>query len=282
MPRRAAVPRPTPRRIPRSAVKVVLTLVLAITAAACAPTGTTEISSAPDGYPDQAPDGYPSQYPDGYPSPQVMAEVTLPDGSVATVPQPSVPPQLDTSDAVPAPEPAAASAPAPAPRAPERPTDDRAVQQLTDAAAIAASSRSLALLRTDWRAALPGWQIRFLPGRKGLRGATYPDRRVIEIYVRSGDRPDELAHVVAHELGHAVDVARLDDADRAAWRAARGVPANVRWFPEGSAVADYATPAGDWAESFAHWQVGSGWFSRVGPPPDAAQQVLIARLAGLG
>ncbi|HNE37423.1 MAG TPA: hypothetical protein PKZ82_13005, partial [Microthrixaceae bacterium] len=97
---------------------LLVALVLAVTVAACAPTGTTEISSAPDGYPDQAPDGYPSQYPDGYPSPQVMAEVTLPDGSVATVPQPSVPPQLDTSDAVPAPEPAAAAPkPAPAPKA---------------------------------------------------------------------------------------------------------------------------------------------------------------------
>lgn len=266
---------PEPRRrrgVRRTAAVVLGALLLTAAPVACAPTTTDEVGTP-------AADGYPTQEPDGYPAPQVMAEVTLPDGSVDSLPQPSVP--AVAVPAVPA-EPSPGAGPAAPTTVVVRPTDDRAVQQLSSAAAIAASSRALGLLRFDWRAILPGWQIRFLPGRSGLRGATYPDTKVIEIYVRSSDGPDELAHVVAHELGHAVDVSRLDDADRAVWKAARGIGAGVAWFPNGSAVPDYSTPAGDWAESFAHWHVGSGWFSKLGPPPDAGQIALMAGLAGLG
>jgi len=144
---------------------------------------------------------------------------------------------------------------------------------------VAASA--LARIPLDWRAVLPGWQLRFLPGRVGVRGATYPDRKVIEIYVRSGDSPAEVAHVLAHELGHAVDVSRLDPTRRAAWSVSRGIDPAASWYPAGSASVDFATPAGDWAESFARWQTGVGWFSRLGPPPDVAQTALIAQLAGL-
>jgi hypothetical protein len=252
----------------RAATRALLAVVIsAAVAVGVACSSTTELGT---------PNGYPVQQPDGYPSPQVMAEVTLPDGSVASVPQPVVP-------EITAPPPGAAVVEAPSgPTTSIATADDRAVQQLSSALAVQTSSRALGLLRFDWRAILPGWQIRFLPGRSGIRGATFPDRKVIEIYVRSSDSPDELAHVVAHELGHAVDVSRLTDADRQVWRATRGVGAGVPWFPSGSGVADYSTLAGDWAESFAHWQVGSGWFSKLGPPPDAAQIAVLVRLAGLG
>ncbi|UDY37032.1 hypothetical protein [Dermatobacter hominis] len=257
------------RALVRALLALGLTVAVAL-GAACSAT-TTELGGSPDGYPEQSPDGYPS--------PQVMAEVTLPDGSVSSVPQPEVPVVPVVTD------PPEDRTPAQAPSGPTTsvlPADERAVQQLSNAAAIQASSRALGLLRFDWRAILPGWQIRFLPGRSGIRGATFPDRQVIEIYVRSSDGPDELAHVVAHELGHAVDVSRLDDADRQVWRATRGIPAGAAWFPSGSGAPDYSTPAGDWAESFAHWQVGSGWFSKLGPPPDTAQVAVLVRLAGLG
>jgi hypothetical protein len=242
------------RCLARALLAVVLSAAVVI-GGACSAT-TTELSAAPDGYPDQAPDGYPE--------PQVMAEVTLPDGAVPSVPQPVVP-----VITVP---PATSVAPA----------DDRAVQQLASLAAIQTSSRALGLLRFDWRALLPGWQIRFLPGRSGIRGATFPDSKVIEIYVRSSDGPDDLAHVVAHELGHALDVTRLDDAKRQVWRATRGIAPGVPWFPSGSGAPDYSTAAGDWAESFAHWQVGAGWYSKLGKPPTPAQTAVMAQLAGLG
>ncbi len=222
------------------------------------------------------------------PSPQVMAD---PAGTAPPTAAPGEGLQSADSVAVPATVPAAVPA-APPPTAPVAPPpvpttvpgsdDGRAVQRLESPAAVRTSSAALGLLRVDWRTMLPGWQIRFLPGRVGLRGATFPDRDVIEIYVRANDRPEALAHVVAHELGHAVDVSRFGEAARRTWRAARGIPAGATWFPSGSGVADFASPAGDWAESFAHWLVGAGWNSHLGPPPNEVQRALIAQLAGIG
>lgn len=251
---------------------------LLVVLSACSPSGRSEPFAAPDGYPEQAPDGYPS--------PQVMAEMPLVDGATATAPQTFEPaealPPVTSTPVTPTPvTPTPVAAAATTETQAVAPPDSRAVQRLGDESKVDVASLALARIRLDWRAALPGWQLRFLPARAGVRGATYPDRRVIEIYVRSGDTDAGLAHVIAHELGHAVDVSRLDAADRAAWKSARGIDVRASWFPAGSATPDFATPAGDWAESFARWQTDVGWFSKVGPPPDASQTVLIAQLAGL-
>jgi hypothetical protein len=218
-----------------------------------------------------------------------MAEVTTPDGAVPTVPQPSVPEgaPLATEPASPPPAVLAApvgtgTVPATVPSVPESvPGGARAVERLDDDAERAVASKALGRIRFDWKADLPGWQIRFLPGRAGLRGLTFPDQHVIEVYVRSSDRPEGLSHVIAHEMGHAVDVSRLGDAEHAIWKQARRISASVPWFPGASGAQDYATGAGDWAESFAWWQTGVGWYSQLGPPPDAAQMALMARLSGL-
>ncbi len=226
---------------------------------------------------------------DGAPGPQVMSEVTYPDGAVPTVPQPAVPPAEEPTTVPVVPPPAVLAAPAgseatpaPAPAAPEVvPGGARAMERLDSDAARTLASRALGRIRFDWKTALPGWQIRFLPGRAGLRGSTFPEQQVIEVYVRSSDRVDGLAHVIAHEMGHAIDVSRLGDLQHRLWYQARGIPASVPWFPGGSGARDYATGAGDWAESFARWQTGVGWYSELGPPPDVAQTAVMAELAGL-
>lgn len=283
----------TARRL--SFVSLFVSVVVAVVLFPGVVTGQSASSPAPDGYPYQAPDGYPSV--------QVMAEVDQDGGDASSVPvdpgavadpdptapavAPATPVTQPAQEVAPppvvAPAPVVSATPAVAP--PESPApvpaDDRAVQRLGDDSKVDVAARALAIIPIDWRAALPGWQIRFLPGRAGLRGVTFPDRSVIEIYVRSSDTPSGLAHVVAHELGHAIDTSRLDASDRAAWMAARGLNPDVSWYPAGSAVSDFATPAGDWAESFAMWQTGTSWYSRVGPPPDTAQTVLLAQLAGL-
>jgi hypothetical protein len=142
------------------------------------------------------------------------------------------------------------------------------------------AAAALQLVRFDWIARLPGWQMRFMDGRKGVRGLTFPDSRRIEVYVRSGDTPEELAHVIAHELGHAVDVTYLDDPQRAVWLSARGLGRGTIWFPGQSGVSDFATGAGDFAESFAwvHGPVGH-WSGELGPPPTLVQAGLIAVLS---
>lgn len=138
---------------------------------------------------------------------------------------------------------------------------------------------SLSLLRFDWAARLPGWELRFLEGRPGVRGLTHSRRRLIEIFVRPGDSPAGLAHVVAHELGHAVDLTLLSPLERDLWRQGRGQGPGTVWFPSAPGQSDFATGAGDFAEAFA-WLHGPGgqWSGELGPPPSAAQAVLMAVL----
>jgi hypothetical protein len=114
---------------------------------------------------------------------------------------------------------------------------------------------TLAAIRYPWRSALPGWQVVFLPGRSGVRGMTFPGERRIELYVRDRDSAGTLVRVLAHELGHALDVQHNDARDRARWRAVRGADPSVPWWP-GDGAEDLATLAGDFAEAFMAWQLG--------------------------
>ncbi len=89
---------------------------------------------------------------------------------------------------------------------------------------------------------------------------------------------DLLAHVVAHELGHAVDVSLNTGDDRNTWATARGI-AGVQWWP-GDGVTDFSTGAGDFAEAFAVWQIGpANHRSRAAGLPSPDQLALIAGLA---
>ncbi|MDH5520413.1 MAG: hypothetical protein OEZ14_07760 [Acidimicrobiia bacterium] len=129
-----------------------------------------------------------------------------------------------------------------------------------------------------WQERLPGWTVEFDDGREGLFGLTLVDDKRIEVYVRHDQTDDLLVHIVAHELGHAVDVTLNKGGDRRAWQAARGIE-NEPWWPS-SASSDFRTGAGDFAESFAYWQAESDNFrSKLGPPPSADQLELMAALA---
>jgi len=66
-----------------------------------------------------------------------------------------------------------------------------------------------------------------------------------------------LAHVVAHEIGHAVDMVRNSAADRDRWRQARGMDPGRRWWAD-AYQSDFGSPSGDFAECYAMWAVGSG------------------------
>jgi hypothetical protein len=139
-------------------------------------------------------------------------------------------------------------------------------------------AETMALIAYPWRRTLPGWSIAFLSARAGLRGLTRVDERRIEIYRRDGDSASSLARVVAHELGHAVDVELNSPSDRERWRTVRGVAPSVSWWP-GNAVSDFDTLAGDFAEAFATMLTGSVSMSRVAPPPGPAELAVLAELA---
>ena len=137
---------------------------------------------------------------------------------------------------------------------------------------------ALALIDYDWQSRLDGWSIVFAPGRDGVLGLTYVDRKTIEIFVRENQTSDLLAHVIAHEMGHAVDVTLNDSDERQRWQDSRGI-GDAPWWP-GDGATDFSTGAGDFAESFAAWQVGSGNFrSKLSGAPNAGQLDLMAELS---
>ncbi len=137
---------------------------------------------------------------------------------------------------------------------------------------------ALAGISYPWQELLDGWTIEFQTSTDGLFGLTLVPERRIEIYVRPDQSPAMVRHVIAHELGHAVDVTLNDGPDRRRWEEARGL-GSAPWWPD-SGAADFRTGAGDFAESFAAWQVGpSGFRSELAPPPNGSQIELLAELA---
>jgi hypothetical protein len=162
------------------------------------------------------------------------------------------------------------------PELPSAPAADGGAGASSPAARVEAA---LALVAYDWRNLLPGWTIEISGGRSGLMGLTRTAERQIEIYVRPSMSTDALAHVVAHEIGHAVDLTHLDAEERGAFQMLRGRAASSRWWAADGA-SDFATGAGDWAESFAFMVTGGKgrWGSDLGPPPGLAQQAAMREL----
>jgi len=139
-------------------------------------------------------------------------------------------------------------------------------------------SAALELVRFDWAARFPEWQIEFLEERDGLRALTFPRLQRIEVYVRDEDTASSLHRVIAHELGHVVDVELNSPTERADWILERGLGDDVDWWPSASAP-DFATGAGDFAEAFAVWETGIQSQSTVAGQPDGPAIALLAELA---
>lgn len=129
-----------------------------------------------------------------------------------------------------------------------------------------------------WREQLPGWRIEFVSGASNIAGYTWSREERIEVFVRPGATSADLARILAHELGHAVDVSKNDGDERREWLAARNAE-EAPWWP-GNGLADFATGAGDFAESFAVWQVGAvDYRGELAPAPTEADLELLERLS---
>ena len=128
-------------------------------------------------------------------------------------------------------------------------------------------AQALELIDYPWRDL--GWEIVFLPGRPGYLGLAIGEERRIEIFVRPDHDVNEVAHTLAHELGHAVDITWGSDYRRGEYRRLRGFGPKPTWFGCDE-CSDYATPAGDFAEVFEYWLLGGGDYrSQLASPPGA-------------
>lgn len=124
-------------------------------------------------------------------------------------------------------------------------------------AAPVLSARAQAIEDTigwDFRAALSTWRIEHDGAHPTWRGVTNTVERTVTLFDRPETSVDEAASVLAHELGHAVDIDVLDDDSRRGWLALRGI--DTGWWA-GEAQADFDVGAGDFAEAVAAYLVDS-------------------------
>lgn len=139
-------------------------------------------------------------------------------------------------------------------------------------------AEALTLIAFPWQEELRGWRVEFKTGGGNIAGYTWSREDRMEIFVRDGDDAAALARILAHELGHAVDVTRNSPEERTAWLAARGTP-DAPWWP-GNGAADFATGAGDFAEAFSVLEVGArDYRGELAPPPTPEQLDLLIGFA---
>jgi len=150
-----------------------------------------------------------------------------------------------------------------------RPTPTTAVGQrpATHQAEVGAAAE--ALLPFNWEDALPGWSIVYSGPDGSFRGLTYPYEQTIEMFVRDTDTPEALAGILAHEIGHAIDVTYFGNGERDEWRDARRI-GDVQWWPDAYA-SDFQSGAGDFAEAFAYWALKDPSSSQIAGTPTASE-----------
>ncbi|MBK5306669.1 MAG: hypothetical protein JJD92_08295 [Frankiaceae bacterium] len=205
-----------------------------------------------------------------------------------TVVEPSTDPVLAVP-AVPAVIPAEAASPSPA-AAPVRPVTKpagtptktiprrAAVSDICSGPGWQTRRGQLALSTLRDTGQRSGVTVAFKGARAGYLGLTYPERHHVDVFVRScsAESMTLLRHVMSHEMGHAFDAAHMTAAERRAYMAMRGIPAGTPWFGCNYCT-DFATPAGDFAETYSQWQRSSrDSRSKIAPMPNASQLAAIA------
>ncbi|MDH3754011.1 MAG: helix-turn-helix domain-containing protein [Acidimicrobiia bacterium] len=145
-----------------------------------------------------------------------------------------------------------------------------------DPALVALGAEAEALISYPWREQLRGWTIDYQPKKVGLGGNTNVPTRTIIIYLDPARSAFETAGIIAHEVGHALDVTHFDSGSRQRWLDARGTPAAV-WWPDGG-PSDFHTGSGDFAEAVAAWMVDSPNDSTLAGDFTADQLALVAEL----
>jgi hypothetical protein len=106
----------------------------------------------------------------------------------------------------------------------------------------------------DFRDALPDWQIGYAEDHPDFLGVTRSEDKSIFVHVEPNASAEIVAAVLMHEVGHAIDLERLTDEQRAEWIVLRDMPST--WWP-GNGLNDFAVGAGDFAEAVSALTTGS-------------------------
>lgn len=238
------------------------TLTASMAATPASPTAVPTLvpTPAPTAVPTLVPTPAPTVVPTVVPTPvSTLVPAMVPTPAATLVPMvvatvvPTVPPASAT--AVPAPPP---------PPSPSVPTPAPQVVAVAPAATSNHVARGEAMYaRIGFDVASIGYSISFHETDPNFLGLTFSGPRSIEIYVRPGSSDAHLSYVIAHEIGHAIDHILNSADDRARWRSVRNIPTDIQWWPS-NVRSDMATPAGDFAECFASWSVGSASHSSWG------------------
>ena len=106
----------------------------------------------------------------------------------------------------------------------------------------------------------------FAPGHTG---GTYLVAGLIAATLLAGS-------ILAHELGHAIDVTHLHNGDREDWQDARQIN-GAPWWPDAYA-SDFQSGAGDFAEAFAYWALKDPSSSQIAGTPTPAQLAVLEQI----
>lgn len=204
----------------------------------------------------------------------------LANAQAAWLAAPAEPPVVTTITPDAPPTTATTAPPAPTPPRPvDRPSRSAVAPPPAAAPQTTQDKIAAAMARITYPWQQTGYRIVFSGSQPGMQGRTSPrSMGFIEIYVRPDETVDNLAHVIAHEIGHAVDLTYGNDQRRSVWLQLRGITPRP-WFTC-SMCDDFSVPAGDFAETFAYWQVGDFSRSRLAPPPTPAQLAQLVPLFG--
>jgi hypothetical protein len=129
----------------------------------------------------------------------------------------------------------------------------------------------------DWQRLLPGWTIESAGYHEDLLGGTSWQDQRITIWIRPEQSIGQIRHVIAHEIGHALDVTYFDESVRTRWMVQRGFRVDDAWWPE-SGENDYASPAGDLAETIATWVNGTEFWAGTRAEPTDADVAFVREL----
>ena len=102
--------------------------------------------------------------------------------------------------------------------------------------ALIEEAMPLARQIVDYPTLFPAWSVEIGGLLSGTGGSTDAEQQIVTIYRNRNRTVDDFVRTIVHEMGHVADAEWLDDDDRAAYLAIRGIAPDVPWRAEGQEV----------------------------------------------